>query len=70
MKPTCHPTIEPLEARIAPATLLNPTTVTYQDIDGDNVTVKLNKAVLDESTINDVLKFSTGAVDGCNTTPQ
>jgi hypothetical protein len=32
--------IEPLESRIAPATLVNPTTLTYTDIDGDLVTVK------------------------------
>lgn len=36
---THPPSIEPLETRIAPATLVNPTTLTYTDIDGDKVTV-------------------------------
>ena len=62
--------IEILESRIAPATLVNPTTVAYRDIDGDHVIVKFNKTILDESTINDVFKFSTGTVDGSNATPQ
>ena len=33
-------TIEPLEARIAPATLVNPTTLTFQDKNGDTATVR------------------------------
>jgi hypothetical protein len=36
-------TIEPLESRIAPAILVNATTLTYFDIDGDLVTVKVSK---------------------------
>lgn len=36
-------TIEPLEPRIAPATLLNPRTVQYTDSDGDTVTVTVSK---------------------------
>lgn len=36
-------TIEPLEPRIAPATLLNPRTVQYTDSDGDTVTVTISK---------------------------
>src|SRR5690349_2376534 len=39
--------IEPLEDRVAPAVLLNPTTVTYQDGDGDKVTVHVTKGTLD-----------------------
>ena len=35
--------IEPLEARIAPAMLLSPTKVRYTDFDGDIVTVKFSK---------------------------
>ncbi len=35
--------IEALEGRIAPATLVNPSTVTYVDLDGDLVTVKFTK---------------------------
>ncbi|HEV7404864.1 MAG TPA: hypothetical protein VGO11_18120 [Chthoniobacteraceae bacterium] len=38
--------IEILEARIAPATLVNPTTVTYTDVDGDLVTVKTSLGTL------------------------
>ena len=34
---------EPLESRIAPATLVNPTTVTYTDVDFDLVTIKSSK---------------------------
>ncbi len=63
--------IELLEARIAPATLINPTTVTYQDVDGDEVTIKLSKPVfLDALTANALLRFSTGLIDGSNATPQ
>ena len=36
-------TIEPLEPRIAPATLINPRTVQYTDSDGDLVTVSVSK---------------------------
>jgi hypothetical protein len=39
------PFIEPLETRIAPATLVNPTKLTYTDIDGDKVTVTISNAV-------------------------
>src|SRR5438309_525212 len=54
--------IEPLEARIAPATLLNPTTVTYQDADGDDVTVKFSKPVLVAGDFAAVFHFdSAGA---------
>jgi hypothetical protein len=62
--------LEPLEARIAPATLVNPTTITFQDIDGDNVTLKFSKPVFLLGTINNVLKFDTGIVDGDNTVKQ
>src|SRR5262245_56852478 len=41
-------TIEPLELRIAPATLVNPTTVTYTDVDGDLVTVKISKGAFQD----------------------
>src|SRR5262245_60672114 len=35
--------IEQLESRLAPATLLNPTTLNYTDVDGDAVTVHVSK---------------------------
>lgn len=38
--------LEALEDRIAPATLLNPTTLVYTDVDGDAVTVKVSKGDL------------------------
>ena len=41
--------LEPLEGRIAPATL-TPTMVTYQDLDGDTVTVKFSKALYNATT--------------------
>jgi hypothetical protein len=56
--------IEPLESRIAPATLVNPTTLTFHDQDGDDVTLKFSKPVLTSiATANAVLKFNTGTVD-------
>src|SRR5262249_44426313 len=63
--------VEELETRLAPAVLVNPTTVKYQDVDGDNVTVKLSLPLLtDEDTANAVLQFKTGSVDGSNTARQ
>jgi hypothetical protein len=46
-RPFC---IETLESRIAPATLVNSTTVTYLDVDGDLVTVKTNRGSWDLAT--------------------
>ena len=44
---TTTPSIEPLEARIAPAVVIaNPTTATYTDVDGDAVTMKVSKGTL------------------------
>src|SRR5438552_19013577 len=62
--------LECLELRLAPATLVSPTTLTYQDVDGDLVTVKISKPVLDPATINSVFTFDTGSVNGSNSTPQ
>jgi hypothetical protein len=39
--------VEPLEPRRAPAVLVNPTTVTYTDVDGDTVTVRTTKGTFD-----------------------
>lgn len=55
--------IEALEARIAPAILLNPTTVRYMDLDGDLVTVKFSKPIFNLDApdsfakVNAVFKF-------------
>ena len=65
-----HPSVEILEDRIAPATLLNPYTVTYQDIDGDKVLVKITKPLFTPSLVNSILHFSIGGVDNSNDTPQ
>ncbi|MEA3186514.1 MAG: hypothetical protein QOD99_344 [Chthoniobacter sp.] len=63
--------IEHLEVRIAPATLLNPTTVTFQDVDGDDVTVKLSKPLFTDAAATDgILHFTTGTVNGDNSAAQ
>jgi hypothetical protein len=42
--------IEPLEGRITPATLINPGTVSFTDVDGDTVLVKTTRGTFDLST--------------------
>lgn len=68
------PAIEPLEARIAPATLVNPTTVTFQDKNGDAVTVTISKPLFTAASVAKVFTFdsafSTGSAGGVNSTPQ
>jgi hypothetical protein len=55
--------IELLEARIAPAVLVNPSTLTYIDKDGDHVTVTLSKPLLTSlSGAQAVFNFNTGSV--------
>src|SRR5262245_32471483 len=60
--------LERLEAREVPATVVNATTLTYQDFDGDNVTVKFSKAILTAANANSIFTFSSGAmaVNGSN----
>jgi hypothetical protein len=65
-----HSAIEPLESRIAPATLVSPTTVTYQDKNGDTVTVSLSKPLFTQALVNKVFTFDTGSVNGDNSTQQ
>lgn len=53
---------EPLEGRIAPAVLLNPSTVQYTDTDGDLVTITFSKAIFtgadaSQLRLNDVFQF-------------
>jgi hypothetical protein len=62
--------VEPLESRRLLATLVNPTTVTYQDVDGDTVTVALSKSVLNAGNVNTIFNFNTGSVNGDNSAPQ
>jgi len=77
LKRRTESSFEPLEGRIAPAILLNPTTVLYTDTDGDLVTVKFSKAIFTATgavlngQLDSVLKFNTGNArtgsDGGNT---
>lgn len=70
--------IEPLEGRVAPAVLVNPSTVMFKDLNGDDVTVKFSKPVFDTGSptlaadLADVFKFSDGtaAVAFDSTGPQ
>jgi len=66
--------LESLEARVTPAvyfsdvpngdpTIVDPSTVTYRDADGDMVTVKFSKGIIDsQETLNAIFDFSE-AVD-------
>jgi hypothetical protein len=55
----------PLEARETPATLVDASTLTYRDVDGDSVVVKLSKPVLDSpATVASVFTFAPGPVLG------
>src|SRR5262245_4089826 len=62
--------VESLESRDAPARLVNGTTLTYQDIDGDSVTVTFSKAILNASNANSIFSFGQGNVNGSNSTKQ
>lgn len=55
---------EALEDRSLPAVLLNPYTVYFQDTDGDFAQVRINKPLFTEETVNEILHFDTGSVDG------
>jgi hypothetical protein len=59
-----------LESRTLLASLVSATKLTYQDADGDNVTVTLSKAVLTAGNVNSIFTFDVGTVDGSNTTKQ
>src|ERR1043166_1463113 len=70
--------IELLENRIAPATIVNPHTLTYQDVDGDSVVVKVSKPLFQSADLaNAIFQFTnvlgvgiSGAVNGSNNTPE
>src|SRR5687767_2890429 len=62
--------IELLESREAPATLVGNNKVTYQDLDGDNVTVTFSKPILTPANVDAVFKFDTGTVNGSNSAKQ
>lgn len=42
--------IEPLEGRIAPATLIDASTISFTDLDGDHVTVHFSKPLFNQAT--------------------
>jgi hypothetical protein len=62
--------IEPLEQRIAPATLVSPTTVSFQDKNGDAVTVTISKSLFTTANVGTLFTFDTGSVNGDNTVQQ
>jgi len=52
--------IEPLEDRIAPATIINPYTVTFQDADGDTAVVHISKPLFKSAAkAGAILEFAT-----------
>jgi hypothetical protein len=63
MKPAKHLTfIESLESRIAPALILNPYTVSFQDADGDTAVVRISKPLFtNATTAGKILNFTNAA---------
>lgn len=59
-----------LETRVLPATFVNPTTMTYTDVDGDDVSVTFSNPILTASNVNSVFQFNRGSVNGNNVFPQ
>jgi hypothetical protein len=63
--------LEELESSWAPATLVNSTTIAYQDVDGDDVKVVLSKPVLTSAAVaSSVFQFDFGSVNGANLAQQ
>jgi hypothetical protein len=62
--------LEPLEIRATPATMVNSTTLTYQDVDGDNVRVTFSKPILTAGDVNSIFTFGAGNVNGSNAAKQ
>jgi hypothetical protein len=63
-EPRTRLSVQPLEAREVPATLVSPTTVTYTDVDGDAVKITFSKPILTEANVNGILTllpFGVGA---------
>jgi hypothetical protein len=54
--------VEELESRWSPATLVNASTVTWQDVDGDTVSCKLSRPLLTPANSGDVFTFSPNLV--------
>ena len=64
------PASDGLESRTLLASLVSATKLTYQDADGDSVTVTLSRPVLTAGNVNSIFTFNTGTVDGSNATKQ
>lgn len=67
---TVAPSVPALEPRTLLATLVNPSKVTYQDADGDNVEVTFGKSFLTAGNVNSIFTFDTGSVNGSNAAKQ
>jgi hypothetical protein len=62
--------LEELERRDAPATLVNPMTVTYRDLAGEHVRVTVSKPLVQPANVNSVFTFDAGSVNGSNSMRQ
>ena len=63
--------VEGLETRTLLASIMTANTLTYQDIDGDTVSVTFSKPILTSPAVaNSIFTFSAGNVNGSNTTKQ
>jgi len=65
-----RPAIEPMEARIAPATLVSPTQISFLDKNGEIATVTISKPLFTTANVNKAFTFDTGSVNGDNTVEQ
>lgn len=59
-----------LEQRKLMATLLSSSAVSYQDVDGDQVTVSFSGRFLTAGNVNSIFQFDTGSVSGSNAARQ
>src|SRR5262245_29744282 len=58
--------LEHLETRYAPATVLSASQLSYQDADGDSVTVSFSKPFLNNGNVNDIFQFDVGDASSGN----
>jgi hypothetical protein len=62
--------LEVLEDRLAPAKLVDAMDVTYLDAAGNQVAIHTSLPLFNSATVNSVLLFDKGSVNGDNSTPQ
>ncbi len=62
--------LEQLEPRTLLASMVSASKLTYQDVDGDDVSVTFSKAILTAANVNSVFTFDTGSVNGSNAVKQ